>query len=299
MALRALFLFFILIFSNSCASTRSFVVELNDAHLPQGGVEVFRLSGGSEGVSASFAGGEAFVLNSERGRWAVVAADIETKPGRYDLIFKSGRIEISTAVDVVDGDYGMERLRLPPDMVEFSPKTLVRIKKEAALLSALWSPSPEKQEEKPLWDGPFIMPLEGRVTSGFGTRRILNGSPRHPHGGIDIAAPADTPVRASNSATVAFTGDFFFYGRFVVLDHGLGVFTLYAHLSEIDVDVGRSVQKGEVIGKVGSTGRATGPHLHFTVKVGSARVSPVEFFGVTGRIMRGPSMETSKGAAAG
>ncbi|MFQ5441551.1 MAG: M23 family metallopeptidase [Thermodesulfobacteriota bacterium] len=299
MAFRALFLFIIFVISNSCASTRSFVVELSDTNLAQGGVEVFRLGGAAEGISASFTGGEAFVLEAESGSWGVVAADLETEPGSYELILKRGGTKITATVDVVEGDYGMQRLKLPPDMVEFSGETLERIKREKALLSALWSPSSEKQGEGPLWSGPFIMPVEGRVTGNFGKKRILNGSPRRPHGGVDIAAPRGTPVKASNSGTVAFTGDFFFYGRFVVIDHGLGVFTLYAHLSAIDVEPGEAVDKGEVIGHVGATGRATGPHLHFTVKVGGAKVSPAGFFRATGPLISGPSMETSKGAASG
>ena len=106
----------------------------------------------------------------------------------------------------------------------------------------------------------------------------MNNNPRPPHSGMDIAAPMNTPVKAANGGKVVFTGNFYFNGKFVVIDHGVGVFTLYAHLNKIIAKTGEIVKKGETIGKVGSTGRSTGAHLHFGVKVGSVRVSPQSLF---------------------
>ncbi|GMR05005.1 MAG: M23 family metallopeptidase [Thermodesulfobacteriota bacterium] len=294
MPLKVLFLILALVLSNSCAATiTNYKVDLSDETLPQGGVTLIHIGGGPAGqaVSASFGGGEVFTIEAQDGAWGIVAADLETKPGTYELSFGEGKVQSTTALQVVAGDYGTTRLRLPRDMVEFDEKTLHRIKKEQNLLRMVWAGS----SPKPLWNAPFSMPLKGRITGHFGSRRILNGSPRSPHGGLDIAAPAGTPVKAANRGRVAFVGDFFFYGRFMVIDHGLGVFTLYAHLNSVEAGYGQVVKAGAVIGRVGATGRATGPHLHFSVKVGDVRVSPDRFFEVTERLMRHMALEASGG----
>jgi murein DD-endopeptidase MepM/ murein hydrolase activator NlpD len=282
MALRVLFLYVILVFSSSCATTISYKVDLSDTTLSQGGVAALHLKGeaSGQGLSASFTGGEVFALETEDGVWGIVAVDLETKPGSYKLTLERGDSKIQTTVEVVGRDYGTERLRLPPGMVELDVKTLERVKKEAELISTLWTGS----YRKPLWSGSFIMPVEGKVTGYFGARRIFNGIPRSPHGGVDIAAPEGTPVKAANRGRVVFVGDFFFNGRFVVVDHGLGVFTVYTHLSVVQVESGLLLEKGTVVGEVGATGRATGPHLHFSVKVGNVRVSPTQLFEITERL---------------
>jgi len=232
-------------------------------------------------VEADFTGGavNAFAAGAEA--WGILAVDLETEPGVYELTLKMGAGSVKTSIVVTRGGYGTERLRLPKSMVEFDKKTLERIGREAAELAPVWGGSyPE-----PLFNGPFAMPLEGRVSGEFGTRRVLNGSPRSPHSGIDLAAPAGTPVKAANSGRVAFVGDFFFKGRFVVLDHGLGIFSSYSHLSAVDVEPGELVERGARIGAVGSTGRATGPHLHFAMRVDAKRISPIHLFDVAGRLL--------------
>lgn len=294
MALRRLFLFLILIItlSSSCASTlntrEDLLLYMGDYTLPQGGVAVFRLSGAKENrglkslftttpetvLNATFTGGVVFTFESDAVAWGIVAVDLGTKPGIYELTLKKGTMDLKTFLEVIDGDYGTERLSLPKGMVELDKKALKRVKEEARLISTLW----ESSSSAPLFRGPFIMPVSGRVSGRFGTRRVLNGSPRSPHSGIDFAAPEGTNVKAANDGKVAFIGDFFFKGKFVVIDHGLGVFTSYSHLSAISIETRQSVKKGETIGKVGATGRATGPHLHFSVKVGGARVSPTRLF---------------------
>jgi murein DD-endopeptidase MepM/ murein hydrolase activator NlpD len=221
--------------------------------------------------------------------------DLETPPGSYELTLIKDGVFIRKTIEVKEWDYGIERIRLPKEMVELDKKTLKRVWKEAALIKGLWAGS----ERSPLFTGPFIMPVDGRVSGKFGTRRILNGSPRSPHSGLDFAAPEGTPVVAANSGSVVFIGDFFFKGRFVVIDHGLGVFTAYSHLSEVLTEEGRMVRKGEVIGEVGSSGRATGAHLHFSVMVGGMRVSPEILFESTERLFKNLPQEASKGATSG
>ena len=259
----------------SCAST-NYTVALIDTTLNQGGVTRFSLDGKSakHKLSASFSGGEVFVVKDKDGAWGIIAVDLQTKPGSYQLKFKNGDKEVLREMEIVYTDYGSESFNLPKEMVELSTEDLARVIKEKALLNKVWAgPS-----TKPLWKGPFILPIEGRTSAKFGLRRTMNNAPRSPHSGLDIAAPRGTPVMAANNGKVAFIGDFFFNGKFVVVDHGLGIFTVYAHLDKITTKTGEKIEKGTEIGKVGSTGRSTGPHLHFGVKVGRVRVSPKELF---------------------
>lgn len=308
MAFRNMFLFFILLLSISCAVDPAYRVDLYDTPVPQGGVAVFDLrsvdggGGGGRGFTdlsgpftAAFSGGEVFVLEGPDGALGIVAVGLETEPGTYELTLDMDGATLSSTVEVVGRDYGTERITLAKNKVDFDQSTIERIKKEAESLRTLWcAPS-----LAPLWSAPFIMPVEGRVSGRFGTRRILNNSPRSPHGGIDIAAPKGTPVKAANRGRVAFVGDFFFNGKFVVVEHGLGVFTVYSHLDAVEAEPGRLLEQGAIVGTVGSTGRATGPHLHFSVKVGSVSVSPERLFEATERLMQHLPREASKVAVSG
>ncbi|HHL39774.1 MAG TPA: M23 family metallopeptidase [Deltaproteobacteria bacterium] len=163
-------------------------------------------------------------------------------------------------------------------MVELDEATLERVRREKAELGGALEDSAARR----LWKGPFLMPAEGRISSSFGLRRILNGKPRSPHTGLDIGAPAGRAVRASNSGTVTLTGERYFSGLTVVIDHGLGLSTMYFHLSEVLVKEGERVERGQIIGRVGSTGRSTGPHLHWGVWLSGARVDPRSLMAATG-----------------
>ncbi len=201
------------------------------------------------------------------GRWqAVVGIPLETPPGRH--VLRAGAKSIP--FEVLPKDYPVQRITLKDRRkVTPKPQDLKRIFREKALMEkALRRFSPATP------DLPLILPVQGIVSSPFGLRRYFNGKPRKPHSGLDIAAPKGTPVRAAASGTVALTGDFFFNGKTVLLDHGQGLITLYCHLSEIAVGEGEKVKKGQVIGRVGATGRATGPHLHFGASLNDARVDP-------------------------
>jgi len=283
-AKRGLFLSLLLILLSSCMTVKGLEVDFSDSRLAQGELALVHLKGPVSGTSISgkFKGGETIIVKSKKGRgaWAIVAADLESEPGPYYIIFKKGEKKISTSLRIVSGEFGTDRITLPREMVTFDKKTLARIKREKETLKAALAVSSKKR----LWSGPFIMPLKGRISGAFGQRRILNGSPRSPHSGLDIAAPAGTPIVAAGRGRVAFVGKFFFYGNFVVLDHGLGLSTLYAHMSSTLVKKGELVKVGQPIGRVGATGRATGPHLHFAVRVGKARVSPRGFIGLTKRL---------------
>lgn len=125
-----------------------------------------------------------------------------------------------------------------------------------------------------LGEGPFIVPSDGRANDNFGERRIFNDEPRSPHGGVDISSPYGAPVRAANSGVVVLAKNLYFAGNTVIIDHGLGVFTSYLHFSKILVKRGDTVKKGYIIGEIGATGRVTGPHLHWGVRVSGSRIDP-------------------------
>jgi murein DD-endopeptidase MepM/ murein hydrolase activator NlpD len=127
-------------------------------------------------------------------------------------------------------------------------------------------------------DVDFLLPVAGIQTGSFGRRRVFNGQARNPHSGMDIAADSGTPVLAPSAGTVIELGDFFFSGNLIYIDHGQGLISLFAHLSEIDVELGERVSKGQVIGKVGATGRVTGPHLHWSLGLNGSWIDPALFF---------------------
>jgi murein DD-endopeptidase MepM/ murein hydrolase activator NlpD len=127
-----------------------------------------------------------------------------------------------------------------------------------------------------LWEGRFLLPISSEVSSPFGYRRVINGTPRAPHTGVDLRAALGSEVFAPNHGRVVLLGDFFFSGHSLVLDHGAGLFTMYFHLSEFKVEMGGAVRRGDVIGLSGMTGRVTGPHLHWGARINGARVDPFE-----------------------
>jgi murein DD-endopeptidase MepM/ murein hydrolase activator NlpD len=169
--------------------------------------------------------------------------------------------------------YAEQRLKVDGKRVELSPEDEARADRERThvrqVLSAFTQPLPASLAMR--------APVGGRRSSSFGLRRVFNGQPRSPHSGMDIASPMGTPVAAPLAGRVADTGDYFFSGNAVWLDHGGGVFTLMCHLSAIDVKVGDVVRAGDAVGKVGATGRVTGPHLHFGVVLNRASVDPALF----------------------
>ncbi|MDH4193912.1 MAG: M23 family metallopeptidase, partial [Nitrospirota bacterium] len=191
-----------------------------------------------------------FFQNSD-GRFAgIVGIDMEDPPGLQELSVNvhtnSGTDHLSYSVLIIKEHYAVQHLTLPKDKVDLDPKTLKRVQQEQKELAEAF----HHISALPLWDGPFLEPVNGKVTGVFGSRRVINGQPRRPHSGEDIAAPNGTPVQAINKGTVVKTMNHFFSGKGVVLDHGVGLFSMYFHLSEIDVKSGQAIQKGEALGKV-------------------------------------------------
>jgi hypothetical protein len=179
----------------------------------------------------------------------------------------------SVPFDVTPGRYGEEALSVDPRHVRPSAKDMERIRREGEELKRIYASGRIPKG----WRGGFELPVDGEVNGAFGTRRLFNGELRSQHSGVDFRAQTGSPVRSANTGVVRLAKDLFYSGNAVVLDHGAGVFTSYSHLSRIQVRAGQTVEKGEVVGLVGATGRATGPHLHWGVKVNSITVDPLAF----------------------
>ena len=205
---------------------------------------------------------------------AIVGIDMQDPPGLQEL-----RITVQTtdqtdhliySVKILKEEYATQHLKLPKNKVDLDSKTLKRVRLEQKEMANAF----HHVSMHPLWDGAFLEPAKGRVTGRFGSRRVINGQTKRPHSGEDIAAPEGTLVHAINKGMVVATVDHFFSGKGVIIDHGVGLFSMYFHLSEIDVQPGQPLKKGDPLGKVGSTGRATGPHLHWGIRLNGARVNP-------------------------
>jgi murein DD-endopeptidase MepM/ murein hydrolase activator NlpD len=216
-------------------------------------------------------------LNNETGTYeGLIGIDMSTPPATYEIkviaIDGGNRVCSSTIpLRVEKVDFGTQTLTLPPHMVELDAKTLERVNQEARKLEALF----QTFRDERLWEGAFIRPVEGEIATGFGLNRIINGRQRSRHTGVDLRAQEGTSVLASNHGVVVLVDELFFSGKSIVLDHGWGLYSMYFHLSEALVSEGNRVRTGSILGRVGSTGRSTGPHLHWGIRMKGARVHPL------------------------
>lgn len=204
---------------------------------------------------------------------ALIPVDIETKPERYTITIKSGGEEKNVHIKVKPYKFLTKKITLPEEKVILGPEDLKRAGKEAELLKNILS-----QTTSPGWDGRFKAPVDTKVSETFGVKRIMNGKKTSVHGGLDYKGQTGAPVKAVNAGTVVLRDEFFFGGNTLVIDHGMGLFSVYMHLSEFKVATDEKIAKGQVIGLVGMTGRATGPHLHFGFNLLGVRVNPASLF---------------------
>ena len=204
----------------------------------------------------------------------LLGIDMQDEPGTYELSVEVKQGEqakqLSFNVQVAKEKFAVEHLKLPKDKVDLDEKATARWKAEQQLVREALA----ENSRLKLWRSNFVEPVSGKRTGIFGSVRIMNGQARNPHNGEDIGAPMGADVAATNDGIVRITVDHIFSGKGVFVDHGLGFYTMYFHLSEVLVKDGDLVTAGQVIGKVGATGRATGPHLHWGVKLNGARVNP-------------------------
>lgn len=240
-----------------------------------GGIYVIELPQGA--TAARFAG--TTLLRIDRRAYLGIPISEAPGPNAYELVFADAST-LPVAFTVAAKDYPEQRLTIKNrKMVNPDPEQLARIRSETQRMRAVYrsytdrSKLPEKVRSQPLV--PFAQPVPGVVSSPFGRRRVLNGEPRSPHSGLDIAAGTGTPIAAPAPGVIALTGDFYFNGQTVFIDHGEGLITMYCHLSKIDAVEGAAIERGEVLGEVGATGRVTGPHLHWSVSLNGHRVDPI------------------------
>jgi murein DD-endopeptidase MepM/ murein hydrolase activator NlpD len=258
-----------------------------------GGVALVEL-GASDGPPRVTLDSKPVLVVGDATRWtAVVGIPLDAEPGTRHAVVRRGAADEALVPFVVEPvRYAEQRLKVAPGTVELSAEDLARYERERAHLAEVAVTHSEAVPSSLR----LRQPTAGRRSSSFGLRRIFNGQPRNPHSGMDIAAATGSPVVAAAAGRVIDSGDYFFNGNTVWLDHGGGLLTMYCHLSAIGVKPGDVVTGGQRIGAVGATGRVTGPHLHWSVSLNRAMVDPALFLDAAGI---GAPAAGDKGAAAG
>ena len=248
--------------------------KLLPAKISPGDAFVIRVEGATTSVPEAVVGGKSVDFTS-CGKGCFETIDVlglDTHPGSHRIIVKVGRTNLKVDVTVKRTVFPTITLTLPEREVILGPKDLERAKREERLMESIW------QKETPrLWRGKFILPLPTEVSSPFGLRRVMNRERVSIHKGIDMKGREGQEIRACNNGRVVLARNLFFGGNTVVIDHGTGIYSIYMHLSNFDVRPGEMVSKGQTVGQVGSTGRATGPHLHFSMRVSGISANPVSF----------------------
>ena len=242
--------------------------------LVPGGIAIMGLDDYSAGTSITFDGRKTTIFQDGQSWYALAGIPLKAKPGTYRFkVEQQDGTAAVTPVDVKSKKYKEQHLTIKNKRkVNPNKQDMDRIAKERV----------RKRSAKNHWsdaypDVDFIWPVTGEISSIFGLRRFFNEQERNPHSGLDIAAPEGTDIKVTADGTVIETGDFFFSGNMVYVDHGQGLISLYAHLSRIDVKPGDVLRRGDVLGAVGQTGRVTGAHLHFAVIANGILVDPLYF----------------------
>ncbi len=266
----------ILILALSCAAGVALAApSLPDPEPVPGGVALVRIEAAGPTAPVAHFGSHRVAVVEQGDHWiAVVGLPLSIDPGRQSIRVDVEGETIEIPFEVHAKTYRSQHLTIKNKRkVDPLPLDLERIAQETRRIRAAyarWSDRAPANLRMP-------PPVPGVRSSSFGLRRFFNGQPRRPHSGMDIAAPEGTPVHAPLAGRVVETGDFFFNGNTVMIDHGQGLVTLYCHLKSIAVETGQAVDAGQVVGTVGSTGRVTGPHLHWSVSLNDARVDPALF----------------------
>ncbi|MBS7663640.1 peptidoglycan DD-metalloendopeptidase family protein [Pseudomonas lalucatii] len=254
------------------AQAEGFISRLLHKPVP-GGVAVIDLGNGPTAPGVRYQDKPALVIREDGQRWiAIVGLPLSVRPGSQQIEV-DGRAH---SFQVGGRAYAEQRITLKnPQQVNPNPANLKRIERELAEQVRAYRQFSPRQPSNLLFDRPVAGPL----SSPFGLRRFFNGEERNPHSGLDFAARQGTPIKAPAAGQVILIGDYFFNGKTVFVDHGQGLISMFCHLSAIDVQAGQELPRGAVLGKVGATGRATGPHLHWNVSLNDARIDPAIFIG--------------------
>ncbi|MBS7561349.1 MULTISPECIES: M23 family metallopeptidase [Pseudomonas] len=253
------------------ANADSYITRLLNKPVP-GGVAVVDLGSAAQAPKVSYQGKPVLVVKEQNNWLAIVGIPLTVKPGTQQI--SAGNRSLNFVVG--SKKYPEQHITLKNQrQVNPNPADLKRIDGELAeQLRAYRSFSPNTPSNLLL-----DKPVNGPLSSKFGVRRFFNGEERNPHAGLDFAVPAGTPIKTPAAGKVILTGNYFFNGNTVFVDHGQGFISMFCHMSKIDVKVGQSLARGAVVGKVGSTGRATGPHMHWNISLNDARVDPAIFIG--------------------
>ncbi len=264
------FLLPVYLFTVACSS---YALELPTESTVPGGLAIISIQV-EDKPDAYFYDHKVMILGSNNNWKAIVGIPLSAKAGIHNLQVKSNGIETSYKFEVANKDYETQYLTIKNKRkVNPNEQDMSRIIKEKKLISKAkshWSDNGNVSLE-------FIKPTEGPYSSPFGLRRFFNKQPRRPHSGLDIAAAKGTPIVAPADGTVINTGEYFFNGNTVFLDHGQGLITMYCHMDSISIEEGTQVKTGDIIGNVGLTGRVTGAHLHWSVMLNNVTVDPILF----------------------
>ncbi len=268
-------IFMVLTVSIADASDQSALLSLN--HPVAGGVAVLALGPVSNAPRVTYEQKPVLVVPAEHGTWlAIVGIPLATTPGPQHIEIKSDGRTQTMSFNVQGKKYKEQRLTIKNTrQVNPLPDDLKRINQEIAVQTKAYQTFSPRQPSNVI----FPAPVDGPHTSSFGLKRFFNGEARAPHSGMDFAVPAGTPIQTPADGTVLLTGNYFFNGNTVFVDHGQGLISMFCHLSVIGVKPGDTLSRGDVVGKVGATGRVTGPHLHWNVSLNDARVDPAIFIG--------------------
>ncbi|MDA1183438.1 MAG: M23 family metallopeptidase [Acidobacteria bacterium] len=220
-------------------------------------------------------------LSPDGTRWqGLIGIDLDVAPGEYFLLVSAPHLRPPPAhqmsLRVEPKLFRTRTLTVAPEYVDPPAPVVDRIVREAARLNGIYRTSTPR-----VWDRPFVPPLATQASANFGSRSVFNGQPRSPHAGIDFGSPTGTVVTAPSAGSVVVADDLYFTGNTVVLDHGAGLYSIFAHFSALAVEEGDLVDVGATLGRVGATGRVTGPHLHWSVRLNGARVDPISLIEAT------------------
>ncbi|MGY3958017.1 M23 family metallopeptidase [Aeromonas popoffii] len=263
----------LLLLASQSALAEGFISRLLNHPVP-GGVAVVPLGNAEQAPAARYQEKPVLVVREEDRRWiAIVGIPLNSQPGAHTLMVNDGS---TLSFTVGSKHYREQHIKLKNGrQVNPLAEDMVRINRELAEQTRAYQTFSPTQPSNLLFD----KPVQGPLSSPFGLRRFFNGEERNPHSGLDFAVGSGTPIKAPAAGKVILIGNYFFNGNTVFVDHGQGLISMFCHMSKIDVTLGQSLPRGGIVGRVGATGRATGPHMHWNVSLNDARVDPAIFIG--------------------